>query len=427
MRNIETVRSNTLRLARLGLALALWSGPATSVWAIRTDPGRAEREQVDEMVTALEAARSDQMAAALALQEAAKSCLQGQGRGDSCRALGANETRFSVATQTYTATKRRAEALREEIAAKVHAIWFCKEMGCPMQKIYERLDGAIQNPATPEELLRGDRFKSLVERARSTRNVASALADDESKIECTEGDANLLGMGMDCGLGTAPVDPGRITSAPAFVSSDQIEGGEAVGNGALVMRGDTLGEIAQKVRRDIGRTDLPLWGQGGLVDLLAAANGFTDPDRLSPRDGVRIPTKECLIEAAEAGSRQVLSECEALVRVNGVPEDLQGAMRRARERIAERERQLGRSLTAKEREEMLEDITNAAARDTGLSGAGETVPKADFIRFQTERFGEMYRPLIQMVADEAERLGYNDEERFQLLYRRLEEVQNERT
>ncbi len=257
---------------------------------------------------------------------------------------------------------------------------------------------------------------------RRQRAVDSVLAGNSGSIRCQQGDASLLGMGIDCG------EVGRLAhhvpdrTAPEFVPTSALATTEALGNGATVMKGDTLGHIAQAVRRQLGRPDLPLWGNGGLVDLLAAANGVTNPDRLNPKDGIRIPTKECLVEAAEAGSRQVLSECEELVRVQGVPENLQAAMRRARERIVEAEARLGRKLTDKERVEMLEDAANVAASPANDFAGLSSVPKADFIRNQTERFGEAWKDLITQVADEAEARGYNDDERFLHLERRMREA-----
>lgn len=251
-------------------------------------------------------------------------------------------------------------------------------------------------------------------------------SDEEDGISCRGGGTSMFGLGVQCGSSDQLGLPGS-TSAPAFVPTSHLAAENVLGGGAVVMQGDTLGHIAQEVRRQMGRSDISLWGPGGMVDLLAAANGTDDPDLLHPKDGVRVPTLECLSEAADTGgsqARQALSDCEALVRVSGVPEDLSGTLRLARERIAELERERGEAFSDSVRQEILQDAANTAASPASdFAGVGPGVPAADFIRAQTERFGEEYRYVITQAAADAEARRYDDDERFRLLYRRLREVE----
>jgi hypothetical protein len=250
----------------------------------------------------------------------------------------------------------------------------------------------------------------------------------DGPVQCQGGSTSMFGLGVQCGESGNMPQAGTPGEVPEFVPTSMLADQNVLGNGARVMRGDTLGHIAQDIRRQLGRNsrEAPLWGPGGLVDLLAAANGLEDPNRLNPKDGIRVPTNECLSEALDADNseaRQVLKDCETLVRVSGVPANLSVALRMARERVAELEDQRGKPFPDSVRQEILMDAANVAASPANdFAGVGPGIPAADFIRAQTERFGEKYRGLITQVASDAEARRYNDDERFQLLYRRLREV-----
>lgn len=61
-----------------------------------------------------------------------------------------------------------------------------------------------------------------------------------------------------------------------------------------VQRNQTLGELANQIRREIPRdVRPPLWGEGGMVDLLHQANAghIADPNVLAIGDIVRVPTE----------------------------------------------------------------------------------------------------------------------------------------
>lgn len=268
--------------------------------------------------------------------------------------------------------------------------------------------------------------------ARDQTNRQTALdgvlsRGEDGPVECQGGGASLFGLGVACGQNGA-LTPVGSTAAPEFVPTSEIAGTSILGNGATVMRGDTLGEIAVQVRRQAGRPRADLYAvPGGVVDLIAFANGIEDPNRIYPQDGVRVPTSECLteaIDAPDAEARQVLAACESLVRVSGdVPANLSVAMRMARERLAAREAERGQPFDDRTRQEFLMDALNSAASPASdFVGVGDSVPAETFIRLQTERFGENYRGLITQVAADAAARGYRDDERFRLLYRRLREV-----
>lgn len=257
--------------------------------------------------------------------------------------------------------------------------------------------------------------------------------DPDGSIECKGGEnGGAFGQGVVCGeRGTVRgQDPG---DAPAFVSTDLLTTTNVLGSGATVMSGDTLSEIAQKVRRQMNRRDIPLYGEGGMVKLLAHANGKANPDRIDPGEGVRVPTLECLAEAADKGgteSYQVLDDCEALVRVKGVPANLSVALRMARERIARLEEARIAAgdgpFPPNVRQEILMDAANNA-----LSPANDfdtrAGPPEEFIRIQVGVFGEAYRDLISQVARDAQARGYSTDERFRLLHRRIREQAAART
>lgn len=303
-----------------------------------------------------------------------------------------------------------------------------------------RITADLPEGERPEQVVAGDTgFQQATDIAtdiaRRETNRQTALdtvlaGGGNDPVQCQGGSNSMFGLGVQCGDAGELGQAGTPGEAPSFVPTNLIADQNVLGNGAVVMRGDTLGHIAQDVRRQLGRSnsEAPLWGQGGLVDLLAAANGTADPNVLHPQDGVRVPTMECLgeaLDASDAEARQVLSDCEALVRVSGVPENLSVALRMARERVARLEADRGEPFPDSVRQEILMDAANTAASPASdFAGVGPGIPAADFIRSQTERFGEDYRALITQVANDAEARGYNDDERFRLLNRRLRELQS---
>jgi hypothetical protein len=292
-----------------------------------------------------------------------------------------------------------------------------------------------ENVDPPEQVVAGDTG------FQQASDIASGIARQETTqpswldhvvndttngpVECQGGQSSgMFGLGVQCGdAGSLPA--AATSEVPEFVPTNLLASQNVLGNGARVMRGDTLGHIAQDIRRQLGRSssEAPLWGPGGMVDLLAAANDLEDPNRLNPKDGIRVPTNECLSEALDADNseaRQVLKDCEALVRVSGVPANLSVALRMARERIARLEQERGEKFSDQVRQEILMDAANSALQSGDF--VSEKIPADQFIKAQVGVFGEQYRGIITQAAKDADARGYSSDERFSLLYRRLREA-----
>lgn len=342
------------------------------------------------------------------------------------------------------AARTRTDASREQVAKGTELAEGYTTRQAELAEAAEKAREAAERQAELDREAEERARREAAERARedAERDAEEDLLEDRQRaavaqvvgspggpIDCLGG-SGLFGTTMDCGPSDGSAPPPESVEPPSYVASDAIVDDSVLGVGTNVVTGDTLGHIAQKIRRQMGDTDIPLWETGGLVDLLAAANGLADPNRIDPQQGIRVPSLECLREAGEARSREVLAKCEKLARVNGVPDELEATTRLAREEIAAREA-AGEEFTDEQKQEMIEDAAavaaNPASEFAGLGADGRpvegtVVSKADFIAAQTQRFGSEYEAQITMVAEEAERRGYNDEERFQLLYRRMKEI-----
>lgn len=198
-----------------------------------------------------------------------------------------------------------------------------------------------ENAAETERVTPVDAARTELARQQRER-VEQIVAGADRAVECRRAGTAVFGLdaagqrqtssAYDCSGSGASVDG----SNADFLPSNAPDIAAALGLGVTTVRGATLGEVALDVRRQLGDSSLPLWGPGGLVDLIASVNqNIADPNRIGTDQDIVIPSPECLREAAAAQSAQVLQECQARARVSGVDEPLGAATGLVQRQIAE--------------------------------------------------------------------------------------------
>lgn len=283
-------------------------------------------------------------------------------------------------------------------------------------------------------------------------NLDRILSGGSGSVDCGGGQA-LYGINTDGTRDTrSTLDCGEGGGTPGLTELIGTSGdlSEAPGHGVRAERGATLGDVAVQVRKQLGDRNIPLWGPGGLVDLIASVNGdMADPNQIGIDQAIVVPSLECLRAGLDARSAEAVRECQSKERVTGVGEGLEGAAGLAQAQFAANEAavraqedlkarcdggdsaacaeydslrdsgQLTSRLTDEQKQGILSDTLS---RTNDLTGADEvtTGPKVT----TAADVGEEYAALIEIANAKADSANLSDAQREALIQQMIREANN---